>query len=54
MHAIIICKNMSATAQIFVPTSNLQPFINVGPTYLDYLRTSFKANVKLVVRKRNV
>ena len=23
-------------------------------TYFDYLRTSFKANVKLVVRKRNV
>ena len=28
-------------------------FINES-TYFDYLRTSFKANVKLVVRKRNV
>ena len=37
---------LSATAQIFVPTSNIQPFL--FPLFAN------KANVKLVVRKRNV
>ena len=41
---------LAATAQIFVPTSNLQPFIKVPISII----CEQKANVKLVVRKRNV
>ena len=45
-------KSQYNNSQIFDPTSNIQPFKK--STYFDYLRISFNANAKLVVRKTNV